>query len=125
IGIVIGTSAVICIFAIGQSASSSIGGVLRMTGDRGTIIFPDNATTQVTEPFSWSDVKIIRDACTLCDKVFPSYNAVYFITMNHKPSPIRLVSRPDYIKDSFAMSDGRRFDEADVAGARQVCLLTY
>jgi ABC-type antimicrobial peptide transport system permease subunit len=125
IGIVIGTAAVISIFAIGQSASSSIGGLLSMTGDRGTIIFPNNATTQVSAPFSWSDVKIIRDACTRCDKVFPSYNAVFFITINHKPSPVRLVSRTDYIKDSFAMSDGRRFDEADVAGARAVCLLTY
>jgi putative ABC transport system permease protein len=125
IGIVIGTAAVIAIFAIGQSASSSIGGLLNMTGDRGTIIFPNNATTQVAQPFSWSDVKIIRDACSRCDKVFPSYNAVYFMTIAHKPSPVRLVSRTDYIKDSFTMADGRRFDEADVAGARPVCLLTY
>ncbi len=125
VGIVIGTSAVICIFAIGQSASSSIGGLLQLTGDRGTIIFPDTSTTDLSEPFEWSDVQTIRDACTRCLKVFPSYNAVYFMEIAHKEAPVRLVSRTDYIKDSLPMAEGRRFDADDIEGARAVCQLTF
>ena len=125
VGIVIGTSAVICIFAIGQSASSSIAGLVQLTGDRGTIIFPDTSTTQVAQPFAWSDVRTIRDACTRCLKVFPSYNAVYFMEIQHKQAPVRLVSRSDYIKDSLPMAEGRHFDADDVDGARSVCQLTY
>ena len=124
VGIVIGTSAVICIFAIGQSASSSIAGLLQLTGDRGTLIFPNSSSTQVVEPFVWSDVQKIRDACTRCLKVFPSYNGVYFMEIAHKQAPVRLVSRSDYIKDSLPMSEGRQFDADDINGAQAVCLLT-
>jgi putative ABC transport system permease protein len=124
IGIVIGTAAVISIFALGQSASSSIGASLGMFGNQGIFIFPDAGTRRLkTVQLQWQDVAIVRDSCTRCLKVFPVYDAYVTIRSNHVNDAYELQSDTDYIVDRLPMAEGRRFTTDDIDSARPVANL--
>ena len=125
IGIVIGTAAVISIFALGQSASSSIGAALGQFGNQGIYIFPDNGAGRrlKTVQLQWQDVAIVRDACTRCLKVFPVYDSYVTIRSNHKNDAYELQSDTDYVTDKLPMAEGRRFTTDDVDAARPVANL--
>jgi len=121
IGIVIGTAAVIAIFALGQSASSAMGVTLGMFGDQGIIILPDTGARRLkTVQLQWQDVAIVRDACSRCLKVFPFYDEFVTIRSGHTNDAYELQSDTDYIVDKLPMAEGRRFTSDDIDGARQV-----
>ncbi|MBV8082811.1 MAG: ABC transporter permease [Candidatus Eremiobacteraeota bacterium] len=121
IGIVIGTAAVIAIFALGQSASSSIAATLGMFGDQGIFVFPDSGARRLkTVQLQWQDVATVRDACSRCAKVFPSYDSFVTIRSGHTNDAYELQSDTDYIVDKLPMAEGRRFSSDDIDSARQV-----
>ncbi|MBC5825886.1 MAG: ABC transporter permease [Candidatus Eremiobacteraeota bacterium] len=122
IGIVIGTAAVIAILGIGQSASSSIGATLGSFGNQGVIIMPEQGSRRVGQAqIQWSDVQVLRDDCSPCGHVLPFYDSYYFIRHGHTKDAFELASDSDYVVDTLAMAEGRRFNSDDVNGARPVC----
>ncbi len=124
IGIVIGTAAVIAIFALGQSASSAIGATLGMFGDQGIIVLPDSGARRLkTVQLQWQDVATVRDACSRCLKVFPIYDEFVTIRSGHTNDAYELQSDTDYVVDKLPMAEGRRFTSDDIDGARQVANL--
>jgi putative ABC transport system permease protein len=126
LGIIIGTAAVISIFALGQSASSSIGQTLGVFGNQGIFLFPDRSSRRFNAVrISWSDFQNVRSACTRCSHVFPIYDNYYSIRHGHSKDVYELASDTDYVTDTLAMSEGRRFTSDDVAGARPVCNLYW
>mgnify|MGYP001385541263 CR=1 FL=1 len=126
IGIVIGTAAVIAIFAIGQSAASSIGGLLGQIGNLGILVFPQSQTAYANQSqITWHDVQTIRDACSRCAHVYPRYTAYEYIRIGHRRDAFILASRSDYNGDNLPLAEGRKFDSDDVAGARPVAMLVW
>jgi putative ABC transport system permease protein len=122
LGIIIGTAAVITIFALGQSASASIGQTLGIFGNQGIYLFPDQSSRHMNPvQITWSDMQQVRDQCTRCDKVFPFYDGYYSIRHGHSKDVYELSSDTDYILDKLAMAEGRRFTSDDVDAARPVC----
>jgi len=124
IGIVIGTAAVISIFALGQSASSSIAASLGIFGNQGIFMFPDAGARRLrTVQLDWRDVAAVREACSRCLRVFPVYDRYETIRSGHSNDAYELSSDTDYIVDKLPMSEGRRFNADDVDGARAVANL--
>jgi putative ABC transport system permease protein len=126
IGIVIGTAAVISIFALGQSAKASIGQTLGVFGDQGLFLFPDQSSRRFNAiQITWSDYENVLNSCTRCLKVFPVYDTYYSVRNGHTKDVYELASDTDYVTDKLAMAEGRRFDGDDVDGARNVCDLYW
>ena len=124
IGIVIGTAAVIAIFAVGQSASSSIGALLGSFGNQGIYIFPQTGSRRfVQSQLQWHDMQVVRSDCSRCAKVFPYYDGYYVIRHGHTKDAFEVQSDTDYVTGSLAMAEGRRFNKDDVDGARNVAIL--
>jgi putative ABC transport system permease protein len=120
-GIVIGTAAVISIFALGQSASSSIGAALGLFGNQGIYIFPDSGERRLkTVQLQWQDVAIVRDACSRCLRVFPVYDEYVTIRSGHTNDAYELQSDTDFVMDKLPMAEGRRFSAEDIDAARPV-----
>jgi putative ABC transport system permease protein len=126
LGIIIGTAAVISIFAIGQSAAASIGQTLGVFGNQGIIILPDQSSRRFNAVrLSWSDFQQVRDNCSRCSKAFPFFDNFYSIRNGHTKDMYELTSDTDYVVDRLAMAEGRRFTADDVASARSVCNLYW
>jgi len=126
LGIIIGTAAVISIFALGQSASASIGQTLGVFGNQGIFLFPDQSSRRFNAVrITWSDYQNVRAGCTRCAKVFPIYDSYYSIRHGHTKDVYELASDTDYVKDKLAMAEGRRFNSDDVDAARPVCNLYW
>jgi putative ABC transport system permease protein len=124
LGIIIGTSAVISIFALGQSAAAAIGQTLGVFGSQGLIILPDQSSRRFNAvQLTWSDYEAVRDDCQTCAYVMPFYDDFYTIQQGHHKDIYELTSDTDYVTDHLAMAEGRRYDAADIAGARSVCNL--
>ncbi|HXW77163.1 MAG TPA: ABC transporter permease [Candidatus Eremiobacteraceae bacterium] len=122
LGIIIGTSAVISIFALGQSAAASIGETLGAFGNQGIFLLPDQSTRRFNPVrISWTDFLQVRDECTRCAKVFPVYDSYYSIREGHKKDIYELTSDNDYVLDHLTMAQGRRFDSDDIDSAAPVC----
>jgi len=126
IGIIIGTAAVIAIFAIGQSAASAIGGFLGTIGNQGLIVAPESESAYLSNSqITWHDVQALRDGCTLCAHVYPRYFAYQSMRTGHTRDVFVLTSRTDYNGDNFPVAEGRRFDADDVNGAKAVAMLLW
>ena len=126
LGIIIGTAAVIAIFALGQSASTSIGQTLGVFGNQGIFLFPDQSSRRFNAVrVSWSDYQSVLASCTRCAKVFPIYDSYYSIRHGHSKDVYELASDTDYVTDRLAMAEGRRFTSDDVQAARPVCNLYW
>lgn len=126
IGIVIGTAAVISIFALGQSAKASIGQTLGVFGDQGLFLFPDQSSRRFNAvQITWSDYENVLTACTRCAKVFPVYDSYWSVRNGHTKDVYELASDTDYVTDKLVMAEGRRFDTDDIDGARNVCNLYW
>jgi putative ABC transport system permease protein len=126
LGIIIGTASVISIFALGQSASSSIGQTLGVFGNQGIFLFPDQSSRRFNAVrITWSDFQNVRAACTRCAKVFPIYDSYYSIRHGHTKDVYELASDTDYVTDKLEMAEGRRFNSDDVDAARPVCNLYW
>jgi len=126
LGIIIGTAAVISIFAIGQSAAASIGQTLGVFGNQGIYLFPDQSERHFNAVrVSWSDFQQVRDECSRCDKVFPFYDNFYSIRNGHTKDLYELTSDTDYVLDHLQMAEGRRFTTDDIDAARNVCNLFW
>ncbi len=124
IGIVIGTAAVISIFALGQSASSSIAASLGQFGNQGIFFAPDSGARRLkTVQLQWQDVATVRDGCSRCLHVFPYYDSYVTIRSGHSNDAYELSSDTDYVVDKLPMAEGRRFNAEDVDGARSVANL--
>ncbi len=124
IGIVIGTAAVISIFALGQSASSSIQSSLGQFGNQGIFFIPGGGTrTLKTVTLEWRDFVAVRDGCSRCLSVAPGYDTYVNIRSGHTTDTYDLSSDTDYVVDKLPMAEGRRFNAEDVAAARAVANL--
>ncbi len=124
IGIVIGTAAVISIFALGQSASSSIRLSLAQFGNQGIIISPGGGTRRMeTLQLAWRDFAAIRAGCSRCLSVAPVYDSFVAIRSGHTNDTFEVASDTDFIPDKLPMAEGRRFSVDDIEGARAVANL--
>jgi len=124
IGIVIGTAAVIAIFALGQSASASIHMSLAQFGNQGIFFTPtQGARTLQTVQLDWRDFAAVRDGCSRCLAVAPGYDSFVNIRSGHTNDTFEISSDTDYVPDKLPMAEGRRFDAADIEGARAVANL--
>lgn len=126
IGIIIGTAAVISIFALGQSASSSIGASLAQFGNQGIIVLPSGAGTRgaQTVQLEWRDFVVLRDSCSRCLSIAPAYDSYVAIRSGHTNDTYEFGSDTDFVPDKLPMAEGRRFSSSDVEGARAVANLT-
>ena len=126
LGIIIGTAAVISIFALGQSASASIARTFGVFGNQGIFLLPDQSSRRFNAvQISWADYQNVLAGCTRCAKVFPFYDSFYSIRNGHTKDVWELASDTDYVTDTLAMAEGRRFNSDDVDGARPVCNLYW
>jgi putative ABC transport system permease protein len=124
IGIVIGTAAVIAIFALGQSASASIRLSLAQFGNQGIFFTPSGGSRRVeTVQLQWRDFQAVRDSCSRCLSVAPGYDSFVTIRSGHATDTYELASDTDFIPDKLPMAEGRRFEAADIEGARAVANL--
>jgi putative ABC transport system permease protein len=124
IGIVIGTAAVIAIFALGQSASSSIRLSLAQFGNQGIFFTPGTGERGLeTIALQWRDFVAVRDGCSRCLSVAPAYDSYVTIRSGHTIDTYELSSDTDYVPDQLPMAEGRRFDAQDIQGARAVANL--
>jgi len=125
LGIVIGTAAVISIFALGQSASSSIGLSLAQFGNQGIIFIPAGAFRRLqTIQLQWRDYVAVRDGCSRCVSIAPGYETFIIIRSGHQKDTFSLQADTDYVVDKFPMAEGRRLNADDISGARAVADLT-
>src|SRR4030081_3131071 len=125
LGIVIGTAAVISIFALGQSASSSIGLSLAQFGNQGIFFIPAEGFRRTqTVQLQWRDYLAVRNGCSRCLSVAPGYESFIFIRSGHRKDTFSLQSDTDYVVDKFPMAEGRRLNADDISGARAVADLT-
>ena len=126
IGIIIGTAAVIAIFAIGQSAAAGIQSQLGSFGNPGILVQPDFQVARINRAkLQWNDVLRLRTECESCLKVFPRYGTFFATRSRHKQNTFLLVSATDYISDFRPLAEGRRFDADDVDAARSVCIIEW
>jgi putative ABC transport system permease protein len=126
LGIIIGTSAVIAIFAIGQSAAAGIQSQLGSIGNPGVLIQPDLQVSRTNRArIQWSDVLRLRTECQSCVRVFPRYGTFFTTRSHHKQNTFLLVSATDYVSDFRPLAEGRRFSADDVDGARSVCIIEW
>jgi putative ABC transport system permease protein len=124
IGIVIGTAAVIAIFALGQSASSSIRLSLAQFGNQGIFFSPGGGERRLeTIALDWRDFQAVRDGCSRCLSVAPGYDSFVTIRSGHVTDTYELASDTDYVPDQLPMAEGRRFNSQDIQGARAVANL--
>jgi putative ABC transport system permease protein len=124
IGIVIGTAAVIAIFALGQSASSSIALSLAQFGNQGIFFTPGSGERGLeTIAMQWRDFEAVRGGCSRCLSVAPGYDSFVTIRSGHTIDTYELASDTDYVPDQLPMAAGRRFDAQDIQGARAVANL--
>jgi putative ABC transport system permease protein len=125
LGIVIGTAAVISIFAMGQSASSSIGLSLAQFGNQGILFIPAGRFRRMqTIQLQWNDYVAVRDGCSRCLSIAPGYESFTIIRSGHNKDTFSLQSDTDYVVDKFPMAEGRRLNADDISGARAVANLT-
>ena len=126
VGIIIGTAAVIAIFAIGQTAAAGIQSQLGSFGNPGILLQPDFQVARANRArLQWSDVLRLRAECESCLKVFPRYGAFFTTRAHHKQNTFLLVSATDYISDFRPLAEGRRFTADDVDAARSVCVIEW
>lgn len=126
IGIVIGTAAVISIFALGQSASTSIAATLGTFGDQGIFFFPDSGSRRIrAAQIQWRDVAILRDGCSRCAKVFPIYDAYYSVRLGHTKEVVELASDTDFVVDKLPMAEGQRFNADDIDAAKPIANILW
>jgi putative ABC transport system permease protein len=126
IGIVIGTAAVISIFALGQSAANSIAASLGTFGDQGIFFFPDAGSRRIrAAQIQWRDVAILRDGCSRCFRVFPIYDQYFSVRLGHTKEVVELASDTDYVVDKLPMAEGQRFTADDVAAAKPICNILW
>src|SRR6202011_4758041 len=79
-GIVIGTAAVISIFAMGQSALSSIALSLAQFGNQGMIFIPAEGFRRLqTIQLQRRDYAAVRDGCSRCLSIAPGYESFIII----------------------------------------------
>jgi putative ABC transport system permease protein len=126
LGMIIGTASIIAVLGISRAAAGGITGTLNSFGDQGISINVDpNGDDPRASAIQYRDARIIAsDLGPMLDHIEPAYQRAYTLRAGGVTTTTTVVSGSEIHRDSLLLSEGRRLDRADVAGAAHVCLLT-
>ncbi len=126
LGMIIGTSSIIAVLGISRAASGGITGTLNSFGDPGiTIAVDSNQDDPAAAAIEYRDARTIAgDLGAMLDDVEPSYTRQLKLRAGKHATTTFVASASVRSQTSLAAEQGRRFDDADIAGGAHVCLLS-
>ncbi|HTX59970.1 MAG TPA: ABC transporter permease, partial [Verrucomicrobiae bacterium] len=126
LGMIIGSSSIIAVFGISRAATSGITSTFASFGTSPVFIAVDGSQTYPERAaIHYRDAAALATA--LGDRagaVVPQWNSTYKVSFGTIDDYETVQQLGGYSTDSLAMSQGRKIDDADVASAAQVCVLT-
>jgi putative ABC transport system permease protein len=127
LGMIIGTSSVIAVLALGNAASSGISGSLDQLGNPGVFVSVDGKQDDpASAQIQFRDVAVVaQDNSDVLDYAFPVWQRTYKINGNNINYDGTVTSDQDYHPDQLTLREGRRIDTSDVLSAAHVTTLSH
>ncbi len=126
LGMIIGSSSIIAVFGISRAATSGITGTFASFGE-----LPVFVSVDPSQDFPARAAIHYRDAAAVAEAlgdravdVEPSWQRTYAVSFGKVHDYESVVAHGGYNNDSLAMSEGRKFTDADVSSGAHVCLMT-
>jgi putative ABC transport system permease protein len=126
LGMIIGTASIIGVLGLSRAASDGIRSTLASFGDPGIVVAPDpNQDDPQSAQIQYRDIQPLaeRTAATV-RRVLPIFNATYVLRANGNSYETTVSSQDGEPNDTLTLLAGRRIDDADVAAAARVTLLS-
>jgi putative ABC transport system permease protein len=126
LGMIIGSASIIAVFGISRAATSGITGTFASFGQLPVFVGPDPSQDDPARAaLHYRDLAAVTDA--LGDRVaavYPNWQRTYRVTNGSVHDYENVAIDGGYHTDSLVMSEGRKIDDADVASAARVCVMT-
>ncbi|HEY8312623.1 MAG TPA: ABC transporter permease [Candidatus Baltobacteraceae bacterium] len=126
LGMIIGSASIITVFGISKGATSGISATFDSFGSLGISVLADSTQDYPDQAqIQYRDAASVSAALgSLAIQVMPFWQRDYPVAVGKLRSNYPVVSDGAYHPDKLIMSEGRKIDAADVAGAARVCVLT-
>jgi putative ABC transport system permease protein len=126
LGMIIGSSSIIAVFGISHAATAGITNTFSSFGELPLFVQVDgSATYPQRAAMHYRDTAAVAEA--LGDQaldVQPFWQRTYKVAFGNVHDFEQIVSDGGFHNDSLAMSEGRRFTQADINAASRVCIMT-
>lgn len=126
LGMIIGSASIIAVFGISRAATSGISSTFASFGQLPVFVAPDPSQVDPTRAaIQYRDASAVAQA--LGDRVaavYPSWQRTYRVSYGNVRDFESIVIDGGYHTDTLAMAAGRKIDDADVASAARVCVMT-
>jgi putative ABC transport system permease protein len=126
LGMIIGSASIIAVFGVSRAATSGITSTFASFGQLPVYVQVDDA-----DPYPQRSAIHYRDTATVADglgdraiAVYPIWQRTYAVSAGNIRGFEDVISDGGYHNDTMAMAQGRKIDDADVASAARVCVLT-
>jgi putative ABC transport system permease protein len=126
LGMIIGTASIIGVLGVSKAASGGIKATLDSFGDPGVIVAVDgNQDDPDSAQIQYRDIAPLSDATAeTVRRIVPNYNGTYTLRANGTSYETAVTSQDGEPNDTLTLHAGRRIDDADVASAARVTLLS-
>ena len=126
LGMIIGTASIIGVLGVSKAASGGIKATLDSFGDPGVIVAVDgNQDDPDSAQIQYRDIAPLTDATAgTVQRIVPNYNGTYTLRANAVSYDTSVASQDGEPNDTLTLRAGRRIDDADVAAAARVTLLS-
>jgi putative ABC transport system permease protein len=126
LGMIIGTASIIGVLGVSKAASGGIKATLDSFGDPGVIVAVDgNQDDPDSAQIQYRDIAPLTDATAeTVKRIVPNYNGTYTLRANGTSYETAVTSQDGEPNDTLTLHAGRRIDDADVASAARVTLLS-
>ncbi len=126
LGMIIGTASIIGVLGVSKAASGGIKATLDSFGDPGVIVAVDgNQDDPDSAQIQYRDIAPLTDATAgTVQRIVPNYNGTYTLRANAVSYDTSVTSQDGEPNDTLTLRAGRRIDDADVAAAARVTLLS-
>jgi putative ABC transport system permease protein len=126
LGMIIGSASIIAVFGISRAATSGITSTFASFGTFPVFIGVDNSQNDPTiAAMHYRDVAIVKEA--LGDRaadVIPFWQRSYQVAVGNTHDYESVQDQTGLQTDTLAMSEGRKLNKDDEAGAARVCVMT-
>jgi putative ABC transport system permease protein len=126
LGMIIGSASIIAVFGISRAATSGITNTFASFGQLPVFIQIDNSQDDPAQAeIQYRDAATVAAALgSTATMVYPYWQDTYQVAFGNVRDYESVQSDSGYHNDSLAMSEGRKIDDTDVAGAARVCVMT-
>lgn len=126
LGMIIGSASIIAVFGISRAATSGITGTFASFGQLPIFIGADPSQDDPARAaLHYRDVATVAAGLgSLAAAVYPNWQRTYRVDNGAVHDYESVVIDGGYHTDTLQMSQGRKIDQADVASAARVCVMT-